>query len=287
VLCCAVLCSQGERQLASIADHMEEMWEAEEEAARHAAFVHAVPWMERAAGGWQVCSLCSCADSYQLPGCLLAAPTEISSLCTAASAAAPLPFSNCPAGMFEPPPPDRFAVATLAGLVLNNLSTLLFMANYTAVLPPTDALCVRIGVPSSYTGCACMTPQGPLSRHVACWQHWPCRRRLRISLAALHISFSPVLCICICPMPCSNLPSHVAPALCLPAFLPCCLPVPHPSCSCSLIMAASDLAAIFASVGISFWTQRSFKGPLLFSASACLAGVCVCACVRACVCWIL
>ena len=31
------------------------------------------------------------------------------------------------AGMFEPPPPDRFAVATLAGLVLNNLSTLLFM----------------------------------------------------------------------------------------------------------------------------------------------------------------
>lgn len=25
-------------------------------------------------------------------------------------------------------------------------------ANYTAVLPPTDALCVHIGVPSSYTG---------------------------------------------------------------------------------------------------------------------------------------
>ena len=56
------------------------------------------------------------------------------------------------AGMFEPPPPNAFAVATTAGLVLNNLSTLLFMSNYTAVLPPTDALCVRIGVPSSYTG---------------------------------------------------------------------------------------------------------------------------------------
>ena len=37
-------------------------------------------------------------------------------------------------------------------------------------------------------------------------------------------------------------------------------------------MAASDLAALFASVGISFWTQRSFKQPLLFSAAACLAG---------------
>ncbi len=35
--------------------------------------------------------------------------------------------------MFEPPPPDRFAVATLAGLVLNNLSTLLFM-----VRPPSS-----------------------------------------------------------------------------------------------------------------------------------------------------
>lgn len=43
-------------------------------------------------------------------------------------------------------------MATVAGLVLNNLSTLLFLANYTAVLPPTDALCVRIGVSSSYTG---------------------------------------------------------------------------------------------------------------------------------------
>lgn len=32
-----------------------------------------------------------------------------------------------PAGMFEPAPPDRFAVATMAGLVVNNLSTLLYM----------------------------------------------------------------------------------------------------------------------------------------------------------------
>lgn len=29
--------------------------------------------------------------------------------------------------MFEPPPPDAFAVATLSGLLINNLSTLLFM----------------------------------------------------------------------------------------------------------------------------------------------------------------
>ena len=44
--------------------------------------------------------------------------------------------------------------------------------------------------------------------------------------------------------------------------------------SCRLIMAASDLAAIFASVGISFWTQRSFKEPLIFSAASCLLGEC-------------
>jgi len=37
-------------------------------------------------------------------------------------------------------------------------------------------------------------------------------------------------------------------------------------------MAASDLAAIFTSVGMSFWTQRSFKEPLLFAAASCLAG---------------
>lgn len=37
-------------------------------------------------------------------------------------------------------------------------------------------------------------------------------------------------------------------------------------------MAASDFAALFASVGISFWTQRSFREPLLFSATSCLAG---------------
>lgn len=37
-------------------------------------------------------------------------------------------------------------------------------------------------------------------------------------------------------------------------------------------MAASDFAALFSSVGISFWTQRSFREPLLFSAASCLAG---------------
>lgn len=42
-------------------------------------------------------------------------------------------------------------------------------------------------------------------------------------------------------------------------------------------MAASDLAALFASIGISFWTQRSFKQPLIFSAVACLAGTEGCA----------
>ena len=41
---------------------------------------------------------------------------------------------------------------------------------------------------------------------------------------------------------------------------------------CSLIMAASDFAALFASVGISFWTQLSFREPLLFSAASCLSG---------------
>lgn len=34
---------------------------------------------------------------------------------------------HSPAGLFEPPPPERFAVASTAGLVLNNASTLLFM----------------------------------------------------------------------------------------------------------------------------------------------------------------
>ncbi|KAI3431392.1 hypothetical protein D9Q98_004446 [Chlorella vulgaris] len=135
--------SGGERQLGALADHVVEMVAAQQDAARDSALVHAVPWLERAAG------------------------------------------------MFEPAPADEFAVATVAGLVLNNLSTLLFLANYTAVLPPTDALCVRIGVSSSYTG---------------------------------------------------------------------------------LIMAASDLAAVVASLGISFWTQHSFKQPLLFASLSCLAG---------------
>jgi hypothetical protein len=116
---------------------------AAESARRNASYVHAVPWVERAAG------------------------------------------------MFEPPPPDNQAVATMSGLVLNNLSTLLFMANYSAVLPPTDRLCEHIGISSSWTG---------------------------------------------------------------------------------FIVGASDAAAIVASIGISIWTQVSFKGPLLFSATSCLLG---------------
>ena len=54
--------------------------------------------------------------------------------------------------MFEPPPPEEYAVATRSGIVLNSLSTLLFMANYTAVLPPTDKLCEHIGISASWTG---------------------------------------------------------------------------------------------------------------------------------------
>jgi len=45
-------CSQGEQALGAIASQVEEMQEAEEEAARHAALVHARPWAERAAGGF-------------------------------------------------------------------------------------------------------------------------------------------------------------------------------------------------------------------------------------------
>jgi hypothetical protein len=41
-------------------------------------------------------------------------------------------------------------------------------------------------------------------------------------------------------------------------------------------MAASDLAAVVASLGISFWTQHSFKQPLLFASLSCLAGELLC-----------
>ena len=189
------VCSQGKRQLASIAEHMEEMWEAEEEAARHAAFVHAVPWMERAAGGHASMRGSFLATARCLPECCPGGAAWETShnltvvLRSAAAAAGgmlpalpPAPCRAPPAGMFEPPPPDRFAVATLAGLVLNSLSTLLFMANYTALLPPTDALCVRIGVPSSYTGYAPMAAR-PLAQPLACWHYWHCR--LHIAASAL------------------------------------------------------------------------------------------------------
>lgn len=55
----------------------------------------------------------------------------------------------------------------------------------------------------------------------------------------------------------------------------CCpLDVLHASALRRLIMASSDIAAILASVGISFWTQVSFKQPLLAAAAACLTGMC-------------
>lgn len=43
--------SEGEEALESIACQVQLMGEAEEEAARHAALVHATAWVERAAGG--------------------------------------------------------------------------------------------------------------------------------------------------------------------------------------------------------------------------------------------
>lgn len=90
--------------MAGIEPALEAMDAAAAQAERDAALVHAVPWVERAAG------------------------------------------------MFEPPPADELAHATAAGLVLNNLSTLLYMMNYVALLPPIDELCHHIGVSSSTTG---------------------------------------------------------------------------------------------------------------------------------------
>ncbi|GAB4814007.1 hypothetical protein N2152v2_001053 [Parachlorella kessleri] len=103
----------------------------------------------------------------------------------------PMPWVERLAGMYEPPPPDELATATTMGLVVNNLSTLLYMTNYTAVIPPVEELCVRVGVSTAMAG---------------------------------------------------------------------------------YIVGASDAAAIFASVGVSYWTNFSFKRPLLFSGAACLVG---------------
>lgn len=101
------------------------MLEAEQAAEAAAALVHAIPWVERAAG----------AAALQLGdggfgaraawgraglGCDLSA-----AILRIAHPA--VPAHRQQAGMFEPPPPDQFATATLAGLALNNLSTLLFM----------------------------------------------------------------------------------------------------------------------------------------------------------------
>eukprot|EP00887_Chlorella_sp_A99_P002368 scaffold10.g2368.t1 len=96
--------SLGAGQLGAIEPALAQLDEAAVCAAQEAALVHAVPWIEGAAG------------------------------------------------MFEPPPRDEFAFATRTGLILNNLSTLLYMMNYTALLPPVDELCVHIGVSSSATG---------------------------------------------------------------------------------------------------------------------------------------
>ena len=44
----------------------------------------------------------------------------------------PIPWFERAAGMFEPAPPEEYATANLAGLIVNNLSCMLYMANYTA-----------------------------------------------------------------------------------------------------------------------------------------------------------
>jgi hypothetical protein len=44
------------------------------------------------------------------------------------------------------------ATATTMGLVVNNLSTMLYMMNYNAVIPLIDELCVRIGVSGAMAG---------------------------------------------------------------------------------------------------------------------------------------
>jgi hypothetical protein len=51
--------------------------------------------------------------------------------------------------MFEPAPEDRYATATVPGLVCNNLSALLFLVNYTAVLPATRELCQHLAISQS------------------------------------------------------------------------------------------------------------------------------------------
>lgn len=103
----------------------------------------------------------------------------------------PVSWFERAAGMFEPAPEDRYATATVSGLVCNNLSALLFLVNYTAVLPATRELCQHLAISQSWTG--------------------------------------------------------------------------H-------IMAASDLAAAFTAVAISYWTNLSFRQPLIFCAAVCVAG---------------
>lgn len=101
------------------------------------------------------------------------------------------PWIQRAAGMFEAPPAPEAAVATRQGLMVNAISTALFMANYTAVLPVVDDLCSRVGVDPGYAG---------------------------------------------------------------------------------QIMAASDAAAMVTSVLMSWWSNRSFKHPVLFGAVSCLLG---------------
>lgn len=95
------------------------------------------------------------------------------------------------AGLFALPPTDREAVEDMLGLVLNLLSTALYMVNYNLVTPMIDGLCARLEIPASLGG---------------------------------------------------------------------------------VIIGASDVTAMLATILYSVWTNKVFKNPLLFAAGCCVAG---------------
>lgn len=95
------------------------------------------------------------------------------------------------AGLFALPPTDRQAVEDMLGLVLNLLSTALYMVNYNLVTPMIDGLCARLEIPGSWGG---------------------------------------------------------------------------------VIIGASDITAMLATILYSVWTNNVFKSPLLFAAGCCFVG---------------
>mmetsp|Transcript_7795 Transcript_7795/g.48330 ORF Transcript_7795/g.48330 Transcript_7795/m.48330 type:complete len:752 (+) Transcript_7795:5453-7708(+) len=95
------------------------------------------------------------------------------------------------AGLFVLPPTDRKAVEDMLGLVLNLMSTALYMVNYNLVTPMIDGLCARLEIPGSWGG---------------------------------------------------------------------------------VIIGASDITAMLATILYSVWTNKVFKPPLLFAAGCCFVG---------------